>query len=85
MGWSWWSTSGRRRSSRPDGSEVERILAASSVLHCLPVGRSQPDSEATGALFRPATMRSYAARAGYSGVEVAPIEHDLFRFFVLTP
>ena len=48
----------------PGGSEVERILAASSVLHCLPVGRSQPDSEATGALFRPATMRSYAARAG---------------------
>ena len=69
----------------PGGSEVERILAASSVLHCLPVGRSQPDSEATGALFRPATMRSYAARAGYSAVEVAPIEHDLFRFFVLTP
>ena len=69
----------------PGGSEVERILAASSVLHCLPVGRSQPDSEATGALFRPATMRSYAARAGYSAVEVAPIEHDLFRFYVLTP
>ncbi len=69
----------------PGGSEVERLLAASSVLHCLPVGRSQEGSAATGALFRPATMRTYAERAGFSHVEVAPIEHDVFRFFVLRP
>ncbi len=69
----------------PNGSEIERVLATSSVLHCLPVGRSQPGSEGTGALFRPSTMRSYAARAGYADVEVAPVEHDMFRFFVLTP
>ncbi len=69
----------------PDGSEMERLLATSSVLHCLPVGRSQPGSEATGALLRPSTMRSYAARAGYAEVDVAPIEHDQFRFFVLRP
>jgi hypothetical protein len=29
-------------------------------------------------------MRSYAARAGYAEVEVAPVEHDMFRFFVLS-
>jgi 2-polyprenyl-3-methyl-5-hydroxy-6-metoxy-1,4-benzoquinol methylase len=69
----------------PGGSEIERLLAASSVLHCLPVGRSQSGSAATGALFRPDTMRRYAEEAGYSNVEVAPIEHDLFRFYVLTP
>ncbi len=69
----------------PDGSPIERLLAASSVLHCLPVGRSQADSAATGALFRPHMLRHYASRAGYSGVEVMPIEHDLFRFYVLTP
>lgn len=69
----------------PGGSEVERLLATSSVLHCLPVGRSQAGSEGTGALFRPSTMRSYAARAGYADVQVAPVEHDFFRFFVLTP
>ncbi|MBF4765927.1 class I SAM-dependent methyltransferase [Nocardioides islandensis] len=67
------------------GSDVERLLAASSVLHCLPVGRSQEGSAATGALFRPSTMREYAARAGYAEVEIAPIEHDVFRFFVLRP
>ncbi len=38
----------------PGGSDIERLLAASSVLHCLPVGRSQPGSAATGALLRPA-------------------------------
>ena len=46
----------------PGGSEIERLLAASSVLHCLPVGRSQPDSAATGALFRPDTMRATPRR-----------------------
>ena len=69
----------------PGGSEIERLLAASSVLHCLPVGRSQDGSAATGALFRPATMRRYAEQAGYTAVEVAPIEHEVFRFYVLTP
>jgi SAM-dependent methyltransferase len=69
----------------PGGSPIERLLAASSVLHCLPVGRSQQGSAATGALIRPDTVRAYASGAGFAGVEVVPIEHDLFRFYVLTP
>ena len=69
----------------PGGSAVERLLATSSVLHCLPVGRSEEGSAATGALFRPSALRDYARQAGYSHVEVAPIEHDVFRFYVLTP
>jgi len=68
----------------PGGSEIERLPAASSVLHCLPVGMSQPGSAATGAMFRPDTMRRYAREAGFTGVELAPIEHDLFRIYVLT-
>ena len=69
----------------PDGSDMERLLATSSVLHCLPVGRAQPGSAATGAMLRAATMREYAARAGYTEVDDAPIEHEQFRFFVLRP
>ena len=69
----------------PDGSPIERLLGASSVLHCLPVGMSEPGSAGTGALFRPATMRRYAAEAGYSSVRVAPVEHPMFRFYVLEP
>ncbi|HET6167201.1 MAG TPA: class I SAM-dependent methyltransferase [Marmoricola sp.] len=67
----------------PDGSPIERAFAAFSVLHCLPVGRSEPDSAATGTLFRPSILREYAARAGFASVEVSPIEHDMFRFYVL--
>lgn len=69
----------------PGGSPIERLLAASSVLHCLPVGRSHADSAATGALFGPHRVREHADHAGCTGVEVAPIEHDLFGFYVLTP
>jgi hypothetical protein len=34
---------------------------------------------------RPATFTAYATSAGFSGVEIAPIEHDLFRFYHLIP
>lgn len=67
----------------PDGSPVERLLGAASVLHCLPVGMAEPGSAGTGALFRPSTLREYAAAAGYSAVRDAPIEHDFMRFYVL--
>jgi hypothetical protein len=32
---------------------------------------------------RPATLRRYAEAAGFSGIEVLPFEHDLFRFYRL--
>lgn len=67
----------------PDASPIERAFAGFSVVHCLPVGRSEPDSAATGTLFRPAVLREYAARAGFDSVEIAPIEHDMFRFYVI--
>lgn len=66
-----------------DGSPIERLLAAVSVIHCLPVGRAEPDSAATGTLFRPSVLREYASRAGFGSVEVSPIEHDMFRFYVI--
>jgi 2-polyprenyl-3-methyl-5-hydroxy-6-metoxy-1,4-benzoquinol methylase len=64
---------------------VERFLYAASVLHCLPVGMTDPASAATGTVMRPATFRRYATDAGYASVEVLPIEHDLFRFYRLVP
>jgi SAM-dependent methyltransferase len=66
-----------------NGSPVERLMAACSVVHCLPVGRSEPDSAATGTLFRPAILRDYARDAGFARVDEIAIEHDLFRFYVL--
>jgi SAM-dependent methyltransferase len=62
---------------------IERFLYAASVLHCLPVGRVERPSSATGTVMRPATLRGYAAEAGFASVEVLPIEHDMFRFYRL--
>jgi 2-polyprenyl-3-methyl-5-hydroxy-6-metoxy-1,4-benzoquinol methylase len=69
----------------PTDNPVERLMYAASVLHCLPVGRTESPSAATGTVMRPATFSAYAERAGFSGVEIAPIEHDLFRFYQLIP
>jgi 2-polyprenyl-3-methyl-5-hydroxy-6-metoxy-1,4-benzoquinol methylase len=69
----------------PTDNPVERLMYAASVLHCLPVGRTETPSAATGTVMRPATFTAYATAAGFNGVEVAPIEHDLFRFYRLLP
>jgi hypothetical protein len=34
---------------------------------------------------RPDTLRHYAADAGYTSVEILPIENDFWRFYRLTP
>ena len=69
----------------PTDNPVERLMYAASVLHCLPVGRTESPSAATGTVMRPATFTAYATSAGFSSVEIAPIDHDLFRFYHLVP
>jgi hypothetical protein len=65
------------------GDPVERWMYASSVLHCLPVGRAAETSAATGTVMRTSTLEHYAADAGFASVEVLPIDHDLWRFYRL--
>lgn len=60
---------------------IERFLYAASVLHCLPVGRSEPDSAQTGTVMRADTLRDYAAAAGFTRFAVLPIETEMFRFY----
>ena len=62
---------------------VEQLLYGYSVMICLPDGRSHPNSAATGTVLRPATLREYAARAGFADVDILGIEHDVFRFYRL--
>jgi 2-polyprenyl-3-methyl-5-hydroxy-6-metoxy-1,4-benzoquinol methylase len=62
---------------------IERFLYGASVLHCLPVGRTDDHSAATGTMLRPDILRRYAEEAGFATVEVLPIEHDMFRFYRL--
>ena len=65
------------------GDPLERFFYAASVLHCLPAGRCEHGSAATGTVMRPDTLRRYATEAGFAGVTVLPIEHDMFRFYLL--
>jgi len=65
------------------GDPVERFMYAASVLHCLPAGRAEEPSAATGTVMRVDTFSGYATAAGFTTVEVLPIEHDFFRFYRL--
>ncbi len=65
--------------------DVERLCYGSSVLHCLPVGMVGENAAGTGTVMREDTVRSYARRAGFADLEVAPIENDFWRFYLLTP
>jgi SAM-dependent methyltransferase len=67
------------------GDDLERLFYGFSVLCCLPAGMSEQPSAGTGTVMRADTMRSYAAEAGFSDVEVLDIPHDLLRFYRLTP
>ncbi len=68
-----------------DPEPMQRLFYSASVLHCLPVGRSEDGSAATGTVMRTATVERYAAEAGFSSVEVLALEHDSFRFYRLHP
>ena len=67
----------------PDAGGVEPLMYGISVLHCLPAGRADTPSAATGTVMRTDTLRGYARDAGFESVEVLPIEHPLFRFYRL--
>lgn len=65
------------------GDPTETFFATASVLWCLPQGRVETDSEAPGTVMRPAIFEAIAQRAGWSGVDVLPIEHPFWRFYRL--
>jgi predicted O-methyltransferase YrrM len=66
------------------GDEVERLMYGLSTVLCLPDTMSHPGSAATGTVMRPATLRRYAVDAGFTGIEVLPIEDfGFWRFYRL--
>ena len=69
-----------------DAGDVERLYYGFSVLHCLPVGMVGENAAGTGTVMREDTVRGYAANRPASPIcEVAPIENDFWRFYLLTP
>lgn len=62
---------------------VQRVLYTFSVLHCLPAGRTEEGSVATGTVMRPSTFEAYAEAAGFRSVHQLPVESPFFRFYRL--
>ena len=67
------------------GDPVEQLFYGFSTLVCLPDGLSHDGSVGTGTVMRVDTLRRYAEEAGFSRLEVLPIEHETFRFYRLHP
>ena len=67
----------------PDADEVERLMYGFSNFICLPDGMAHSHSVGTGTVMRPDTLRGYARRAGFDGIEILPIETDFWRFYRL--
>lgn len=66
------------------GDDVESLMYGFSLFICLPDGMSHPDSAATGTVMRPETLGAYAREAGFTDLEILPIENDLWRFYRLS-
>lgn len=65
------------------GDDLDRMFYGFSVLHCLPVGRTQTPSAATGTVLRPDVLRDYAHQAGFAHVDVLDVDNDFWRFYRL--
>jgi 2-polyprenyl-3-methyl-5-hydroxy-6-metoxy-1,4-benzoquinol methylase len=63
----------------------DRYAYGWSVVSCLPSAMGDPETAATGAVMRPATLRRYAADAGFRDVEILPLRSDSWRFYRLNP
>jgi SAM-dependent methyltransferase len=68
-----------------DAGDGERLSYGFSVLHCLPVGMVGENAAGTGTVMREGTVRGYAEQAGFARCDVAPVESDVWRFYLLTP
>ena len=67
------------------GDEVERMMYGWSVTHCLPTQLAEQPSAALGTVMRAGAVRELAADAGFSRVDVLPVDNDFFRLYRLDP
>jgi 2-polyprenyl-3-methyl-5-hydroxy-6-metoxy-1,4-benzoquinol methylase len=66
------------------GDEVERMMYGWSVTHCLPTQMVDQPSAALGTVLRSDTVRELASSAGFTSVDVLPVENDFFRLYRLS-
>jgi 2-polyprenyl-3-methyl-5-hydroxy-6-metoxy-1,4-benzoquinol methylase len=65
------------------GDDLERLMYGWSIVHCLPVAMTEASSEAIGTAIRPSTVRTCAANAGFTRVDVLPVDGGFFRLYRL--
>ena len=65
------------------GTDLDRFHYGWSAVHCLAAAMGEPDTAATGTIMRTDTLRRYAREAGFTDVEILPVEHDSWRFYRL--
>ncbi|MGD9935604.1 MAG: methyltransferase domain-containing protein [Dehalococcoidia bacterium] len=63
------------------GDPIERLMYGFSLFVCLPNGLADSPSAATGTVMRPSTLERYAVEAGFRGIDILPVEHDMFRYY----
>ena len=69
---------------QPGGDDVERVMYGFSLLVCLPDGLSSTPSVGTGTVMRPSILERYAIQAGFTSIEVLPVEgFGFLRFYRL--
>jgi SAM-dependent methyltransferase len=61
----------------------ERLYYGFSIMTCLPSGMVGSDPAGTGTVMRADTLRHYATEAGFTRLDVLPIENDSWRFYLL--
>jgi SAM-dependent methyltransferase len=65
--------------------DLDRLAYGWSVVSCLPSAMGDPESAATGAVLRPATLARYAGGAGFRHTEPLAVEAEDWRFYRLLP
>jgi 2-polyprenyl-3-methyl-5-hydroxy-6-metoxy-1,4-benzoquinol methylase len=63
--------------------DIERLMYGWSIVHCLPVSLAEQPSAAVGTVIREDTVRSLAISAGFTRVEVLPVDAGFFRLYRL--
>jgi 2-polyprenyl-3-methyl-5-hydroxy-6-metoxy-1,4-benzoquinol methylase len=69
----------------PGAGLIEQSHYGWSVVSCLPSAMDDPQTQATGAVMRPSTLRRYAEKAGLGRFEVLDVDADSWRFYRLRP
>jgi len=64
---------------------VDAFMYAASLMLCLPAALAEKGAVGTGTVMRADTLDRYARGAGFSSIEVLPIEHPFFRLYRLRP